>query len=162
GGVEVTVALAPVTPGAGQPVEHLPGILLAPRDRPAVAIERWVAVGADLRHAGLSEVLLGQDVGRDGRPPRRHLDALLAKDGRAVRVLDLRDPLVECDARVRVQAFLGETPGNLHAHPPCCVAVASGNPGVGGGQPGRTNISNFSGMASGFTSGETLTCSVAR
>src|SRR5215471_16879836 len=60
GGVEVTVALAPVTPGAGQPVEHLPGILLAPRDRPAVAIERWVAVGADLRHAGLSEVRLGE------------------------------------------------------------------------------------------------------
>ena len=52
--VEVAVAPAPIRPGVGQPVEDLAGVGLTAGPLPL-----------GFRHAGLAEVLLGQDVGRD-------------------------------------------------------------------------------------------------
>ena len=114
GGVEVAVLLAPVHPAAGQAVEHLPGIPLAAQHRPTVTVQQGLAVRGILRHPGLPEVFLGQDVGGHRRPPGRHRDPVLAEDRGAVRVLDLRHSLVELDARVRTLAFSGESPGDFH------------------------------------------------
>ena len=114
GGVEVAVLLAPVHPAAGQPVEHLPGVPLAAQDRPAVAVQQGLAVRGVLRHPGLPEVLLGEDVRGHRRPPGRHRDPVLAEDRGAVGVLDLRHSLVELNARVRTLAFSGEPTGDSH------------------------------------------------
>ncbi len=114
GGVEVAVLLAPVHPAAGQPVEDLPGVPLAAQDRPALAVQQGLAVRGVLRHAGLPEVLLGEDVRGHRGPPGRHRDSVLAEDRGAVGVLDLRHSLVELNARVRTLAFSGEPTGDFH------------------------------------------------
>ena len=114
GGVEVAVLLAPVHPAAGQPVEDLPGVPLAAQDRSAVAVQQGLAVRGVLRHPGLPEVFLGEDVRGHRGPPGRHRDPVLAEDRGAVGVLDLRHSLVELDARVRTLAFSGEPPGDFH------------------------------------------------
>jgi len=104
--------------GSGDPVsavEDLSRVPLTPQDRPALAVEQRLAVRRVLRHPGLAKVLLGQDVGRDPRPRGRHRDPLLAEHRRPVGVLDLGDPLLELDPRVRTLAFLGEPTGDSHA-----------------------------------------------
>ena len=103
--VEIATLPAPVGPGAGHPVEHLPGAGLA-----AVALvgrqrRQGLLVGrgapqpfrhvtfGDLdqmaRYAGATEILLGEHIGRDLRPLGRHVDVGLAEDDRAVRIADL-------------------------------------------------------------------------
>src|SRR5262249_54453492 len=100
GRVEVSVRFAPVAPRAGQAVKDLAGVSLASEDRTALRIPQGLAIWTDLGHAGLAEILLGKDVGRDAGPRCGHRDALLAEDRRSVGVLDLRYPRVELDSRV--------------------------------------------------------------
>ena len=52
------------------------------------------------RHAGLAEILLRQNVGRDLRPELRHLDVVGAEHHRAVRVADLARGQPKRDVRV--------------------------------------------------------------
>ncbi len=115
GRVEVAVLLAPVHPAARQAMEDLPGVPLAAQDRPPFAVQQRLAVRRVLRHTRLPEVLLGQDVGRHRGPSGRHRDAFLAEHRRPVGILDLGDPLLELDPRVRTLAFLGEPTGDSHA-----------------------------------------------
>ena len=114
GPVEVTVALAPVRPRAGEPVKDLPGVPLAAQHGPALLVEERLAVGADLRHPGLAEVLLREDVGRDRGPRGGHRDAVLTEDRRAIRVLDLRGSEIEVDPVVGALAFGRVSAGDLH------------------------------------------------
>ena len=51
-------------------------------------------------HAGLAEILLRQNVGRDLRPEFRHLDIVELEDDRAVRILDLARGQPELDVRI--------------------------------------------------------------
>ncbi len=103
--VEVTALPAPVGPGAGHAMEHLAGAGFAAkalvdgqcRQRLPVGSRtpqpfRHVALG-ELdqmpRHAGATEVLLGEHIGGDRRPFRRHFDVALTKYDRAVGIADL-------------------------------------------------------------------------
>ena len=61
-------------------MKDLAGVALASEHRVAGAVEQGLAVRGELRHPGLPEVLLGQDVGGHRRPPGRHGDPLLAED----------------------------------------------------------------------------------
>src|SRR5206468_13125692 len=90
----------------------LPGVPLASQDGASLLVQEGLPIRAVLRHPGLAEIFLSQDVGRDGRPRRRHRDALLAEDRGAIRVLDLRGAELEVDARVGTLVFLGEPPGD--------------------------------------------------
>ena len=148
--VEVAVALAPLGPAPGQPMEDLPGIPLAAQDGASLLVEEGLPVRIGLRHPGLPEVLLGQDVGGHRRPGGRHRDALLAKDRGAVRVLDLGVAQVEFEPGVGTLAFLGEPAGDLHTNllkrtPECCrtdranAAVAERCPRYSGG-PEEVNL----------------------
>ena len=122
--VEIAGLPAPVGPGAGEPVEHLPGrdfrdIALVPReilerllvrDRPPQ--ERRHAVLLDLpearRNARLAEIFLRQHVGRHLAPGGRNLDVVEREHHRAVRIADLAlrrregDRLIGRRARLRV------------------------------------------------------------
>src|SRR5262245_21391171 len=90
GRVEVAVLRAPVGPAAGEAVEHLARVALAAEDGGALRVAERLAVRALLRHAGLPEVLLREDVHRDLRPRRGDVDALELEDGGPVGVADLR------------------------------------------------------------------------
>ena len=103
--VEVAAFPAPVGPGACHPVENLARAALAAeslgfRQRNESGLVgygspqplRHVRFGdADhaRRHAGATEILLGEDVRRDLRPLGRHVDVLQLEDDRAVGIADL-------------------------------------------------------------------------
>src|SRR3972149_8740828 len=87
--------------------------MLAAQDGASLLGEEGLPVRTGLRHPGLPEVLLGQDVGGHRRPGGRHRDALLAKDRGAVRVLDLGVAQVEFEPGGGALAFPGEPAGDL-------------------------------------------------
>ena len=136
---EVPVLAAPLRPAPGHPVKDLPGRPLPPGDRLAVAVEDRPALGVHLRHPGLAEVLLGEDVGGHLRPVRGDLDVLEPEDGGPVRVADLGGALVECDTGVGAMPHARESAGNLHRAPPGTTATWSGarsfTPGGESGRP---------------------------
>src|SRR5262249_60891702 len=106
--------------------QDFPRVPLAAQHWLAFAIEHGLAVGAGLRHAGLAEILLCKDVGRHRRPARGHRDALLAKDRRPIRILDLRCAEIELDPGVWAMAFLGVAAGESHNSPPTSGAHGRG------------------------------------
>ncbi len=143
--VEVAVALAPVPPAAGEAIEDLPGVPLAAENRAPLPVLGRLAVGADLGHPGLPEVLLGQDVRRHGRPALGDGDPLLTEDGRSVRVLDLRGADVELHVGVGALTFAGESPGDLHAAYLLTASVTGAVAGPGTGlvsQAGQTSATS--------------------
>ena len=95
------------------------------RARPRPATERHRKEGtvssstffSARRHAGLAEILLRQDVGRDLRPERRHLDVVRLEHDRAVRIADLGRGQPEFDLRVGRLPVLGEAPFDPHSLP---------------------------------------------
>ena len=133
-GREIAALPAPIGPAAGKPVEDLLRRMLGDgalalgklRQRLRVGLgapqEGGDGVLLDLlqarRDAGLAEVFLGEDVGRDLAPLGRHLDAVLPEDDRAVRVADLADRQPERDLRIRRLARLGVAPLDPHHAPP--------------------------------------------
>src|SRR5215813_6372235 len=95
-------------------MEDLAGVALSAEHGAAVAIEQGPAVLGELRHAGLPEVLLGEDVRGHRRPAFRHGDPLLAEDDGAIRVPDLGGPGAELDPGVGTLAFSGKPAGHVH------------------------------------------------
>ena len=111
--IEIAALPAPVGPGAGEPVEHLPGARLgavalalgqafqrlAVR-RPAPQPRRHVALADRLeprRHAGLAEILLGEHVAGDLRPSGGDLDVVLAEHHGSIRIADFAGNRAELD-----------------------------------------------------------------
>ena len=133
-GREIAALPAPIGPAAGKPVEDLLRRMLGDgalalgklRQRLRVGLgapqEGGDGVLLDLlqarRDAGLAEVFLGEDVGRDLAPLGRHLDAVQPEDDRAVRVADLADRQPERDLRIRRLARRGVAPLDPHHAPP--------------------------------------------
>ena len=125
--VEIAGLPAPIGPGAGEAVEHLPGGGLgaqalflghgahrrlvgdrAPQEgRNALLLDPLHARG----DAGFAEIFLRQHVGRDLAPGGGNLDAFERKHDRAVGIADLalggrkRDEVVRADARLRIVPF---------------------------------------------------------
>ena len=129
-GREVAALPAPIGPGPGQPVEDLPrrgladgalglrqlGELRLVRDR--APQERRHALLAHLlerrRHAGLAEVLLGQNVGGHLAPALGNLDILEREHHRPVRIANLRGGPLEGERAVGFGIRGGETTFDLH------------------------------------------------
>ncbi len=129
-GGEVAALPAPIGPGPGQPVEDLPrrgladgalglrqlGELRLVRDR--APQERRHALLAHLlerrRHAGLAEVLLGQNVGGHLAPALGNLDILEREHHRPVRIANLRGGPLEGERAVGFGIRGGETTFDLH------------------------------------------------
>ena len=143
--VEIAALPAPVGPGAGEPVEDLAGVDLAaealglragrraPCRRHRAPQPRGDAVLLDLlqhlRHAGLAEVLLREDVARHLAPGGRHLDVRRAEHHGPVRIADLADGEAELDVRIGRLAVLGEAPFDPHG--PALVSPWRGALGPG-------------------------------
>jgi hypothetical protein len=114
-GVEVTALPPPIGPRAREPVEELGRLGLAPARLFVGAVVVLIGSGAPqpggdvlladgpelLGHAGLAEILLGQDVTGDLRPPGGHLDVIELEDERPVRVADFARGFAELDRLVR-------------------------------------------------------------
>ncbi len=114
--IEIAALPAPIGPGAGELVEHLPGAGLAAVapvyrqtfqrldvGRPAPQPRRHVALLDGLeprRHTGLAEVFLGEHVTGDLRPAGGHLDVVLAEHHRPIRIADFAGNLAERDRLV--------------------------------------------------------------
>ncbi len=106
--VEIAALPAPIGPGAGEPVEHiLGGVLaarlgavggLAPEEFGDALLGNGLQRGGD---AGLAEICLRQHIAGDLRPLLGDFDVGLLEDDRAVRVADLADGVAERDAFVR-------------------------------------------------------------
>ena len=88
GAVEVAVALTPVPPSLGKPVEDIPGRALRPQHGIAIGIQHRISIGVQPRHARLAEVLGDDDVGGYLRPGGGHLGVIHLEDHRAVRIDD--------------------------------------------------------------------------
>ena len=113
---EIAALPAPVGPGAGEAVEHLAGVgladvavLLGPLGERALVGTRAPQPGRNLRllealeagrHAGLAEILLGEDVGRHLAPVLGDGEVLQLEDDGAVRILDFRRGAAERDLLV--------------------------------------------------------------
>src|SRR5512145_2828385 len=85
-GLEIAVGFAPVRPAACQAFEHLSGITFPSQNRFPVRPHDWIAVPIPLWDAGLSEILLSQDVDGELRPRFRDVDLVQLEDGRSIRV----------------------------------------------------------------------------
>ena len=126
--VEIAALPAPVGPGAGEAVEDLPGVGLAAGLRIRLGRAPGQPVGDILfrdgfeigfvRHAGLAEVFLGQDVDGDLGPVFRRLHPVVAEHDGAVRIADLARRLPEGDAVIGIPAFDRELAPDFHRHLP--------------------------------------------
>ena len=132
-GGEVATLLAPVGPGAGKAVEDLTSIGFTAgavrlgefgqralvRDRapePRRDLGFFNALQA-LGHAGLAEILLGEDVGCNLAPVLGHVEAVELEDGRAVGIFDFADRTPELDRFVR--RFAGFRKATCDFHNEC-------------------------------------------
>ena len=142
---EIAALPAPIGPGAGQPVEHLPCVGLGDvafgggqLGKLGLVGNRAPQEGGDVvlldlpqldRHAGLAEIFLRQDVGRHLGELRRHVDVVEPEHHRAVRVADLRKRLAEVDLRIGRLTGLGETAFDAHGlFQSLYIAPVHGNP----------------------------------
>ena len=123
--VEIAALPAPISPSAGQPVEHLLGrlfanhaLLLRQEAKRVLVGDRAPQEGGDRilfdflqagRHAGFAEIFLRQHVGGDLRPEFRDFDIVELEHHRAVRVADLAGGEPERDAGI------GAVPGAIGA-----------------------------------------------
>src|SRR5690606_782960 len=141
-GGEVAALPAPIGPGAGETVEDLPGRGLAHETLALRQVRQRLLVGdrtpeefghalflhaTQARgHAGLAEILLRQNVGRDLTPALRHLDGVVAEHDLAVGIADFRGRRGEPDACVGILPGPGESAFELHFCP--IVPALSGAP----------------------------------
>ncbi len=89
-GLEIAVGLAPMGPAAGQPSEHLAGVTLPAQHRFAVRSRDRIAGLVPLRHPGLAEILLSQNVDGQLRPGFRNVDLVQLEYGRSIGIANLR------------------------------------------------------------------------
>src|SRR5512147_2362161 len=130
-GGEIAGLPAPIGPSSGHPVEHLAGVglsaeagILGKSGKRVLIWNRPPQPGGeggflDLlgggRHAGLTEVFLGKDVGGDRAPMSRHREALEVEDHRAVWIADLARAVPEGDSVVWRFSRLSETSFDPHS-----------------------------------------------
>jgi len=115
--VEVAVLAPPVGPAAGEAVKDLTGVALGTGDRVAVGVVHGIAVGIELRHTRLAEVLLYQDVNRDLRPALGNQNIIHREDQAAVGIANFRRSRRESDVCVRISSRSGESALYLHLAP---------------------------------------------
>ena len=130
--VEIAALPAPIGPGAGETVEDLTrihfgaeslvfgntceGVLVGDRTpEPGGNVVLLHALEAR-RDAGLAEIFLRQDVGRDLAELRGDIDSFQAEDDRAVGIADLARRLAELDRVICAFASFGVAAFELHAH----------------------------------------------
>ena len=129
--IEIAAFPAPVGPGAGQPVEDLPGIGLRGAALAFRQPVQGLAVGflapQPFRHvllgdrcqrrrdAGLAEIFLRQHVGRHLAPCRGHLDVVQTEHQRSVRVANLADGIAKVDIGIGRLSLNGESALDTHA-----------------------------------------------
>src|SRR5512146_3406200 len=83
-GFEIAVGFSPMGPATGQPLKHLTGVALSPQNRLAVRSDDRIAGFIPLRHSGLSEILLRQNVDGKLRPGFRYVDLVQLEYGRSI------------------------------------------------------------------------------
>ena len=122
-GVEIFALAAPIGPGAGESVENIGGgtfrpIALGLRQALECSLvgDRAPQEGGNIRlfdlgqaggYAGLTEIFLGEHVGGDLAPGRRHVDIVLGEDDGAIRITDFALRLAELDLCVGRLTCLG-------------------------------------------------------
>ena len=73
-------------PTAGQSFEYLASVMFAAEHRLAIVAGHEMARFIALRHTGLAEILLGQDIDRQLRPRFGDVDLVELKYGRSIRI----------------------------------------------------------------------------
>jgi hypothetical protein len=143
-GGKIAALPAPIRPGTSQAVEHLAAIhfrTIALGFR-QLGERSFVGDGApqpgrhgvffdlleDLGDAGLSEVFLRDDIGRDLAPGRGDGDVFEFEDHRTVGVTNLARGRAELDARIAILIGLSETAFNAHAWSPNIAGTWPGQP----------------------------------
>ena len=130
-GGEISGLPAPIGPGSGQPVEHLPCVGFADE-----ALSLWQRLESPLvgdrppeprgdglfldplggsRHACLPEIFLGKDIGGDLAPMSRHHEAFQVEHHGAVWIADLARAVPEGDGVVGRFSRLSETSFDPHS-----------------------------------------------
>ncbi|MNV19016.1 hypothetical protein D3C71_1098590 [compost metagenome] len=133
-GREIFALPAPIGPGAGQTVENLTRIGLGAETFGFRNVLQRLFIGngapqegrnvvfldllQELRHAGLAEIFLRQNVGGNLGKLRGNVDVSQTEHDRSIRVLDFTDGLAEVDFRVRRLAGLREAAFNAHGFCP--------------------------------------------
>ena len=133
-GFEIAALPAPIGPGAGEAIEDLggrgltdPALLLRQLLQRLLVGDRAPQPGRDRalfdllqarRHAGLAEILLGEDVGGDLAPGVGHRNALEAEHDRTVGIADLGRGRSERDVSIGRLARLGVSPFDAHRSRP--------------------------------------------
>ncbi len=121
GRIEIPCSVAPEAPGIGEPMENLPGVML--RSRVLARRGQGRLRGRHHFHPGvfgfgrysrLSEVFLGDDVGRDLAPRGRHDDAVHVEYELAVGISYLADALLPGDSLVGALALTRKFPFEFH------------------------------------------------
>ena len=129
-GREIFALPAPIGPGAGQTVENLTriglgavtlgfgqlfqGFLIGNRTPQEGRNIVFLDLLQHLRHAGLAEIFLRQNIRGDLRKLRGNVDIRQTEHDGSIRVLDFTDGLAEFDFRVRRLAGLREAAFNAH------------------------------------------------
>ena len=147
-GREIAALPAPIGPGPGQTVKDLTGAGLSAEPRVFGQIGHRGVVGnvapQEFGHAlfadglqargdaGAAKVFLGDDVAGDLAPALGHLDRVVAKDHRAVRIADLAEGGGERDAAIGPAGVRGKAPLDLHPCPSFRSPARSRNPPVQG------------------------------
>ena len=132
-GGEVTALPAPIGPGAGQPIEHRPGVDFTAHALRVIQLRQRALIGhgppeprrdlrlldalQSLRDAGFAKILLCENICSDLAPVIRNHQPFETKDHGAVRILDLGCGAAECDRRVGRFAGLSEAPIDFHCSP---------------------------------------------
>ena len=138
---EILALPAPVGPGAGEAIKNLAGVGFRAEALPLGELRQGIGIGhgapqeggnvvlLDLLqacgHAGLAEILLGEDVGGDLGELRGHVDIGQTEDDGPIRVLDLAGGLAEFDFRIGRLAGFGETTFYAHVRCPLCRSLPS-------------------------------------
>jgi len=140
--VKVSSLPAPIGPGAGEAVEHLPGrglrahaLFLGHGAHRRLVGNRAPQEGGNAllldalrlrRNAGFTEIFLRQHVGGDLAPGGGNLDAFEREHDRAVGIADLAPGGGEGDEVVGARARLGVVPFDAHRlRPRCCGGLNS-------------------------------------
>ncbi len=114
GAVEIVMRFTPVPPATGQAMNHLPGGFFGTSNDLASRILFRVAIGVQLRHTSLAEILADHDVGRQLAPVFWNLGIIHLEDDRSIRIGNPAGPLLVLDGGKNILVRLRESTGNLH------------------------------------------------
>ena len=123
--VKIFVLPAPIKPGKGQTVKHLPGVMLrAVFGQDAAGIAAFFAAAAQApffplvdfirRNARLAEIFLGNNIRGNLAPERRHNHRVFRKNRLAVRVADFAFPPLPNNIMIRAASTVRKKTVNFH------------------------------------------------